>query len=71
MRMVIELDPESMHQMVVSSLMEFHTCLARANWEPHDDERLVLVNAFEIVLQEYLTDEEFYEYNREVKSCTH
>lgn len=71
MKMVIELDPNSMHHMVTTSLMEYHTYLARATWQDEDDVRLKLVEAFETVLQEYLTDEEYYEYNREVKSCVH
>jgi hypothetical protein len=71
MKMVIELDPDSIHQMMVTGLMEYHTYLARANWHGEDDERIRLVHAFNEVIKELLTDDEYYDYNREVTSTTH
>lgn len=62
MQLTINVDPDQLNEMIKASLVEYHEYLTKADWHNGNDERLELVNAFKLVLEQYMTPTEYEAY---------
>ena len=65
MKLEIDITGEQLEAMVVGSLKSYHTYLRTSTWAIDDHERIMLIQAFGVVLGEYLTEEQWGEYNQD------
>lgn len=62
MKLTINVDPDQLHDIIKASLVEYHDYLTNADWLDGNCERLDIVKAFELVLEQYMSPSEYEAY---------
>lgn len=62
MQLKINIDNDQLNDIIVASLIEYHQYLVKADWGNSNDNRLELVDAFTLVLEQYMTPLEYANY---------
>ena len=62
MELTLHIDNEQVHDLIITSLKEYHKYLAEAEWVEEEQYRIKAKEAFEIVLEQYMTPSKYKEY---------